>query len=170
MTFAIALAIVLPLLNYPLAAMLVLILMLFWTFYLGQRGTSPFVVMMLLTALTLVPVLGLGSIDLSVEIARTLSLPNLLFLTLLMALVCLLLGRRMFQGGVAGAICGTALTTVLLIIGMTVAPIGPDADAKFLGRIVQVIAAAVYVVGAFALVSTVVKKDDGKLGTQAARA
>lgn len=264
LTFTFALVMVLPLLNYPVVVMAFLVLALFWSFYLGQRGTSPFVILMLLLALTMVPVLGLESIDLSVEIAQGLArsgllavlftwlafalvpdvpssplpasspaasdsdparelqlalvstlvvsplllvfltlglssyvlvlvfvtmlalqpemnrgmkgglglivgnllgggiaivvyellviLPNLLFLSLLIALVCILLGRRIFEGGSTGAICSTALTTVLLIIGMTVAPIGPEADAKFLGRIVQVIASALYVVGAFALV------------------
>ena len=85
-------------------------------------------------------------------------LPDLLFLTLMIALVCLVLGRRIFKGGAAGGICATALTTVLLIIGMTVAPIGPDADAKFLGRIVQVMCAALYVAGAFSLVGAVIRK------------
>jgi hypothetical protein len=271
-TFTFALVVVLPLLNYPSVAMAFLVLALFWAFFLGQRGSSHFVVLMLLLALTMVPVLGLVSVDLSVEIAKDLArsgllavlftwlafalvpanpsssqslgatkehvsnsarevrmawvstlvvspllivflnfglssfmlvlvfvtllaiqpelstgvkggmvliagnmlgggiallvyelvviLPDLFFLSLLIALVCLLLGRRIFEGGTAGAICGTALTTVLLIIGMTVSPIGPEADAEFISRIVQVSAAAFYVVGAFALAGTLIKRAD----------
>jgi hypothetical protein len=79
-------------------------------------------------------------------------LPNLLFLTLLIVLVCLLLGPRIFAGGAAGALCGTALTTVLLIVGMTVSPVGPEADAKFYSRIVQIAAAVLYVVAALVLI------------------
>lgn len=271
-TFAFALLLILPLLNYPLAAMIFLTLSLFWIFYIGQRGQSPFVVMMLLLAATLVPVLGLETVELSFEVASGLArsgllavcftwlafalvpvasapdepkaalprnappsdgagelrsawastlvvsplllaslvfgltdyvlvlvfvtllsvqpdltrgiagglglvagnllggaiaiviyelltvLPNLLFLSLLVALVCIALGRRMLAGGTVGAICGTALTTVLLIIGMTVAPIGPEADAKFLNRIVQVVAAAVYIAAAFVLIDPMINR------------
>lgn len=78
-------------------------------------------------------------------------LPDLIFLTLLVALVCLALGKRIFAGGAAAAVCGTALTTFLLIVGMTVSPIGTEADAKFYSRIVQVGVAALYVVAALLL-------------------
>lgn len=255
--FALALVLALPLLHYPVPAVLVLTLALFWTFLFGRRGGSPFAVVMMLIALTLVPVMGLQSIDLSLAVAGGLAQaglgavlfawiafavipaappddapspdstgaagdaegsvrmawlstmlvapllalflllglssyalvlvfvtllamepdlstgirgglgliagnalggviavavyeitvihPNLLLLTLLIALVCLVLGQRIFTGGTAGALCGTALSTVLLIVGMTVAPIGPEADVKFYSRIVQIMAATLYI-------------------------
>jgi hypothetical protein len=49
-------------------------------------------------------------------------------------------------------LCNTALTTVLLIVGMTVSPIGPEADAKFYSRIVQIAAAELYVVATLVLI------------------
>ena len=55
----------------------------------------------------------------------------------------------MFSGGAAAALSGTAMSTTLLIIGMTVAPIAPEAEAKFYDRIVLVAIAAGYVIGAF---------------------
>lgn len=271
-TFSLVLAVVLPLLQYPIPVVLFLSLALFWTFYLGRRGGPPFAVLMMLVALTLVPLLGLESIDLSFEVAGGVAqagliavlfamlafaliqappaqapparagntaipdtgqnvrlawvstavvvpaliaflvfglssyalvlvfitllamepdvsaglkgslgliagnalggaiaivvyelfiiYPNLLFLTLLIALVCLVLGPRIFSGGVAGALCGTALSAVLLIIGMTVSPIGPEADAKSYSRIIQVITAALYVVAAFVLADLWLQRDD----------
>ena len=267
-TFGVTLVVTLPLLQFPLPAMLVTALGLYWAFYLGQLGAPPFTVLMLLVALTLVPVLGLESIDLSFDMAvglvqaglmavlfawlafalvpapglsasqstgvietppdrkqaiqsawrstviiipvlilflnfglsayilvlvmiallviqpdlttglkggigliagniiggaiaiviyeLTVILPNLLFLTLLITLVCLLLGPQIFAGGVAGSLCSTALTTVLLIVGMTVSPIGPEADAKFYGRIIQIAAAVLYVGMALLLIDSIV--------------
>lgn len=269
-TFGVALVVILPLLQFPLPALLITVLALYWTFYLGNLGAPALAVLMMLIALTLVPVLGLESVDLSFEVAGglaqagfmavvfswlafallpaaplsttpsnradttthdkkqamhaawvstavtapvvvvflnfglsayilvlvfitllamqpdltagikggmglvtgnilggaiaivvyelTVLLPNLLFLTLLIVLVCLLLGPRIFAGGATGALCGTALTTVLLIVGMTVSPIGPEADAKFYSRIVQIAAAALYVVAALVLIEGFLKR------------
>ena len=70
---------------------------------------------------------------------------DLLFVSLLIALTTLVLGPRIFAGGAMGAVCNTALTTVLIIIGMSVSPIFPDAGAKFFSRIIQVIFAGMYI-------------------------
>lgn len=270
-TFILALAVSLPLLQYPIAATLALLLVLYWTFYLGASGAPPFAVMMMLIALILIPLLGQQSVDLSLEIAAglvqagltavlfswlafallpavpdsapspagavqgteadprgsarlagvstavvaplfiafmamglsnyvlvlvfacllamqadlsagmkggvglivgnaiggiiaivvyelTVIVPNLFFLSLLIALVCLVLGRRIHAGGAASALCSTALTTVLLIIGMTVSPIGPDADTKFYSRIIQVAAATLYVTASFVVLETLAQR------------
>ena len=260
-TFAAVLLLILPLLQYPSVATLLIITALFWVFYAGQVGFSQFAVLMLLIALTMVPVIGLDSPALSVEIARGLALAgfvailfgwlahalvppgpdhgpepttqtlsasanpvrtalmstvmvapvvlvfllfgltsyilivvfitllamqpdvasgfkgaigliagnvlggliaiviyqfaivtsDLFLLSLLIALTALTLGPRIFAGGASGAVCSTALTTVLLIVGMSVSPIGPDAEAKFISRIIQVVFAGVYITGACAL-------------------
>ena len=76
-TFAAVLILVLPLMQYPAVAILLIITALFWVFFSGQAGFSQFAVLMLLIALTMVPVVGLDSPTLSIEIARGLALAHL---------------------------------------------------------------------------------------------
>ena len=81
--------------------------------------------------------------------------PSYLFLLGLFTLLGLVFGRQMFGGTKWGAICGSGLGTVILLIGLGTMPFGGETDDQFYSRIWQVILAAVYVVFAFHLVAYV---------------
>jgi len=72
------------------------------------------------------------------------------FMVLLTLLIGLVLGAQVFSGKKMGPLFGMAYSTVLLVIGSTTAAEG-DAEAKVTTRVVQIIAAVVYVVVAFRL-------------------
>jgi hypothetical protein len=78
--------------------------------------------------------------------------PSFGFFLALMFLTTLLLGAKIFSDDRLAAIYPTVLSTLLLLVGGSVAPYGDDVDTKFQTRIVQIGLASAYVVGAFALI------------------
>jgi hypothetical protein len=81
--------------------------------------------------------------------------PTLGFFIALTALTTLLLGTRIFSDRREAPLYATVLSTVLLLIGGSIAPFGDDAGAKFTLRIGQILVAVVYVVGALALIDRI---------------
>lgn len=61
-------------------------------------------------------------------------------------------------GRLADALCGAALTAVLLIVGMTTSPIGPEADTTFCSGIVQAASAAPYIITALTLIDPLIRR------------
>jgi hypothetical protein len=78
--------------------------------------------------------------------------PTLGFFIALTALTTLILGTRIFSERPNAALYATVLSTVLLLVGGSIAPFGDDVGTKFTLRIGQIIVAVVYVVGALTLV------------------
>ncbi len=60
----------LTLLNYPVVFMLIITVILYWVFYLGTRGVSPVLIIMMLIGFTVIPFLGLQSLDLAFEATK----------------------------------------------------------------------------------------------------
>jgi len=79
------------------------------------------------------------------------AVPNFLFLILLAALFGLLFGERIFSGKPMAGLYATAFSTVILLVGSTTGDLGGDAESKFYTRIIQIIMAGAYIVGAFLL-------------------
>ncbi len=61
------LAVALTVLQYPLVFILVITLILLRIYYLGTRGASPVLIIMMLVGFTVIPILGLQSMDLAYE-------------------------------------------------------------------------------------------------------
>ena len=79
--------------------------------------------------------------------------PTLAFLLATIALVCLIFGARIFSAAPTAPLWGSALSTVLVLIGTGTMPIGDGADVKFTIRILQMAAATGYVVAALIIVT-----------------
>jgi hypothetical protein len=79
------------------------------------------------------------------------AVPNFIFLILLMLLFGLVFGERILSGKPMAALYATAFSTVILLVGSTTGDFGGDAGSKFYTRIVQIILAGAYIVGAFYL-------------------
>jgi len=80
--------------------------------------------------------------------------PFMLLLTLLCGLV---FGAQLFSGKKSGALFGMGFSTVLLIIGSTTGSSG-DAEAKVITRVVQIMAAVIYVVIAGGLLERLTRR------------
>jgi len=78
--------------------------------------------------------------------------PSFGFFLALMFLTALILGERIFSDRRFAPIYPTVLSTLLLLVGGSVAPYGDDVEMKFQLRIVQIGVAVVYVVGSFRLI------------------
>ena len=79
------------------------------------------------------------------------AVPDYVFLILLTILFSLFFGERIFSGKPMAGLYAAAFSTVILLVGSTTGDFGGDAGSKFYIRIVQIIAAAVYIVGVFTL-------------------
>jgi hypothetical protein len=81
--------------------------------------------------------------------------PTLGFFVALTALSTLLVGTRIFSDRPFAPVYATVLSTVLLLVGGSIAPFGDDVGGKFTARIGQILVAVVYVVGALTLIERV---------------
>jgi hypothetical protein len=81
--------------------------------------------------------------------------PTLGFFVALLALTSLVVGTLVFSDRPEAPVYATVLSTVLLLVGGSVAPLGDDVGGSFTTRIGQILVAAVYVVGALSLVERV---------------
>jgi hypothetical protein len=88
--------------------------------------------------------------------------PSFGFFLTLTFLTALVLGTKIFSDHRFAPIFPTVLSTLLLLVGGSVAPFGDDVEAKFQLRIFQIGIAVVYVVGSMALIE--------RLRAEAARA
>lgn len=79
------------------------------------------------------------------------AVPSFIFLILLALLFSLTFGERIFSGKPMTGLYATAFSTVILLVGSTTGDFGGDAGSKFYTRIVQIILAGAYIVGAFML-------------------
>ncbi|MBW2217373.1 MAG: DUF2955 domain-containing protein, partial [Deltaproteobacteria bacterium] len=77
-------------------------------------------------------------------------IPEYVFLIALTLLAGLMFGSRVFSGKPKAALYGMAFSTLLLVIGSTTSSSG-EADTKVYTRIIQIMAAVIYVVVAFGL-------------------
>ncbi len=77
-------------------------------------------------------------------------MPEYIFLVVLTLLAGLFFGSRLFSGKPKAALYGMAFSTLLLVIGSTTSSSG-EADAKVYTRIIQLMAAVIYVVVSFGL-------------------
>jgi len=77
-------------------------------------------------------------------------MPEYVFLIVLTLLAGLMFGSRLFSGKPKAALYGMAFSTLLLVIGSTTSSSG-EADAKVYTRIIQLMAAVLYVVVGFGL-------------------
>jgi hypothetical protein len=78
--------------------------------------------------------------------------PSFGFFLTLTFLTVLVLGTKIFSDHRFAPIYPTVLSTLLLLVGGSVAPLGDDVEAKFQLRILQIGIAVVYVVGSLALI------------------
>jgi hypothetical protein len=81
--------------------------------------------------------------------------PTLGFFLALTALTTLLIGTRIFSDRPEAPVYATVLSTVLLLVGGSIAPFGDDMSAKFTLRIGQILIAVLYVVGALTLIDRI---------------
>ncbi len=81
--------------------------------------------------------------------------PTLGFFLALTALTTLLIGTRIFSDRPEAPVYATVLSTVLLLVGGSIAPFGDDMGAKFTLRIGQILIAVLYVVGALTLIDRI---------------
>lgn len=77
--------------------------------------------------------------------------PEFWFLLVLTLLAGLVFGTRVFSGKPTAPLCGMAFSTLLLVIGSTTSGEG-EAGSKVYSRVMQMLAAVVYVVAAFGLI------------------
>lgn len=80
------------------------------------------------------------------------AVPTFGFLLTAIFVTTLVLGTKIFSDDRFAPIYPTVLSTLLLLVGGSVAPFGDDVEAKFQVRIAQIGTAVIYVVGAFALI------------------
>ena len=78
--------------------------------------------------------------------------PSFGFFLALMFLTELVLGTKIFSDDRLAPIYPTVLSTLLLLVGGSVAPFGDEVEAKFALRIFQIGIAVAYVVGSLALI------------------
>ena len=78
--------------------------------------------------------------------------PSFGFFLTLTFLTALVLGTKIFSDHRFAPIYPSVLSTLLLLVGGSVAPFGDDVEAKFQLRILQIGIAVVYVVGSLALI------------------
>ena len=88
------------------------------------------------------------------------AVPSFHFLLLLTLLVSLLFGVQIFSGKPAAKLFATGMSTVLLLIGSGTGPIGDDTEVKFYVRIVLIMLAALYVVGATSLLESLSRRQE----------
>jgi hypothetical protein len=79
------------------------------------------------------------------------AVPTYGFLIALTLLAALLVSDRLFSDRPMAPIYGMAFSTLLLLVGSATASSGDEVDERFYSRIAQIVAAAVYIVGALAL-------------------
>ena len=83
--------------------------------------------------------------------------PELPFFLMLVMVVGLSLGQKVFSGQPSGALFGMAFSTFLLIIGSSVLSDSANAGEKVWERVMQIFMAVVYVASAFAVINTFTK-------------
>ena len=81
--------------------------------------------------------------------------PTLGFFVALTALTTLLVATRIFSDRPFAPVYATVLSTVLLLVGGSIAPLGDDVGGQFTLRIGQILVAVVYVGGALALIERI---------------
>ncbi len=81
--------------------------------------------------------------------------PTLGFFVALTALTTLVIGTRIFSERPEAPVYATVLSTVLLLVGGSIAPFGDDVSGSFMLRIGQILVAVLYVVGALALIDRI---------------
>ena len=79
--------------------------------------------------------------------------PEFVFLLLLIFIVSLLFAEKIFSDDPYAALYSTAFTAVLLLIGSSMGIVSGSAASNFMARIVQIMAAAAYIVLAFYIIS-----------------
>lgn len=79
--------------------------------------------------------------------------PELVFLLMLIFLVSLVFARKIFSDDPYAALYSTAFTAVLLLVGNSLGIVSGSAAANFMARILQIMAAAAYIVSAFYILS-----------------
>jgi len=77
--------------------------------------------------------------------------PSFVFFLLLMLLVGLVFGERIFFERRGAALFSAGLTTLLVLVGSGTAPTSDEIDSAFYVRLLQIMIATAYVVGAFSL-------------------
>jgi hypothetical protein len=80
-------------------------------------------------------------------------LPEFFYFVLVVLLAGLIFGRQVFSGKPMAALWGMGFSTFLLVICSTTAMGTTDADAKVWTRVLQIMTAVIYIVGAFGLIS-----------------
>lgn len=84
--------------------------------------------------------------------------PSIIFLVLVFVLLALFCGRQIFGGGKWAQLCASGFGTVILLIGLGTMPIGDDVDDQFYTRIIQLVAAAIYMQFAYRVAALVLKR------------
>lgn len=84
--------------------------------------------------------------------------PSIIFLVLLFVLLGLFCGMQIFGGGKWAQLCASGFGTVILLIGLGTMPIGDDVDDQFYTRIIQLVAAAIYMQFAYRVAGLVLKR------------
>lgn len=87
--------------------------------------------------------------------------PSFGFLLALVLCVGLRVGARLFGEDPGAPLWSMAFGTFLILLGGSTATTGGEADADFYGRMLQIGAAALYIVGAFAALEPLVQRRDG---------
>ena len=83
------------------------------------------------------------------------AVPSFIYLILIAILFSLFFGERIFSGKPMAGVYATAFATVVLLVGSTTGDFGGEAGSKFYTRIIQIISAGAYIVGAFMLLELV---------------
>lgn len=77
--------------------------------------------------------------------------PRFDFLLLMILAGSLLFAKANYSGKPSAPLYGMAFSTLLLLVGMGTMPSGDEVDTKFVLRILQILLAVFYIVGAFKL-------------------
>ena len=75
--------------------------------------------------------------------------PEFVFMLMLIFIVTSVFARKMFSDSPYAALYGTAFTAVLLLVGDSMGVVSGSATENFISRILQIMAAAMYIVSAF---------------------
>ena len=84
--------------------------------------------------------------------------PSIVFLVLLFVFLALFCGRQIFGGGKWAQLCASGFGTVILLTGLGTMPVGGDVDEQFYTRILQLLAAAIYMQFAYRVAGYVLQR------------
>jgi hypothetical protein len=96
---------------------------------------------------------ALGGVFAIVVYGLLVAMPEFVFMLLLMFIVTLMFAQKIFSASPYAALYSTAYTAVLLLVGNSMGDTSASAGENFLIRILQIMAAAAYVVSAFYILS-----------------